>query len=175
MILFRNCDRRWPFLWETSHQPAARWNGPNDGPAQYFADTPDGAWAEFLRHEEITDPLDLEGISRAMWCIDIEIEHTVNPDLPTATMVGNLTTYPDCQKEARRLRDQGADTIRAPSAALRPRAASGYRVELGFRPGPPRDGQVIVAFGTRPSAVGWLIVDQGRPPTDLLTHIRPLI
>src|SRR5205823_2277822 len=30
-----------------------------DGPAQYFADTPVGAWAEFLRHEGITDEADL--------------------------------------------------------------------------------------------------------------------
>ena len=53
MILFRHADPRFPFLWETADQPGARWHGDREGPAHYFADTPDGAWAEFLRLEEI--------------------------------------------------------------------------------------------------------------------------
>src|SRR5262245_40501368 len=55
MILFRQVDARFPFLWEDARQPAGRWHAAGDGPAHYFADTPDGAWAEFLRHEEITE------------------------------------------------------------------------------------------------------------------------
>ena len=39
----------------------------NEAPVHYFSDTPDGAWAEFLCHEEITDPEDLPGIRRALW------------------------------------------------------------------------------------------------------------
>ena len=66
MIAFRHCDRRWPFLWESAVQPQARWHGDGEGPVQYLADTPDGAWAEFLRHEEITDEADLAGVSRAL-------------------------------------------------------------------------------------------------------------
>ena len=59
MIGFRQVDARYPFLWEDSRQPEGRWHAAGDGPAHYIADTPDGAWAEFLRHEEITDPDDL--------------------------------------------------------------------------------------------------------------------
>lgn len=58
MIVFRQADPRYPFLWDTAAQPPARWHGPGEGPAHYFADTPAGAWAELLRHEEITDPDD---------------------------------------------------------------------------------------------------------------------
>ena len=58
MIVFRQADPRYPFLWSDPAQPAARWHGEAEGPAHYFADTPDGAWAELLRHEEITDPAD---------------------------------------------------------------------------------------------------------------------
>lgn len=50
MIVFRHADPRFPFLWEIAEQSAARWHGDHEGPAHYFADTPDGAWAEFLRH-----------------------------------------------------------------------------------------------------------------------------
>ena len=71
MIAFRHCDRRWPFLWESAVQPQARWHGEGEGPVQYLADTPDGAWAEFLRHEEITDEADLAGVSRALWAVSV--------------------------------------------------------------------------------------------------------
>jgi hypothetical protein len=173
MIVFRNCDRRWPFLWESSEQPAGRWHGPAEGPAQYFADTPNGAWAEFLRHEDIADPVDLAGIERAIWIIDISIDDPACPALARETMTGDPSTYPECQAEARRLRDAGASAIQAPSAALQPGCADGYRVELGFQPGPPRDGIVFVVFGARPDAVGWLVVDNGHPPAEFIGRVRP--
>ena len=65
VIAFRHTDPRYPFLWECGSQPAGRWHAQGEGPAHYFNDTPDGAWAEFLRHEEITEPEDLSGIRRA--------------------------------------------------------------------------------------------------------------
>ena len=52
MIVFRQADPRYPFLWESPDQPAGRWHGPGEGPAHYFSDTPVGAWAELLRHED---------------------------------------------------------------------------------------------------------------------------
>ena len=174
MIVFRNCDRRWPFMWESPNQPAARWHADGEGPAQYLADTPDGAWAEFLRHEEIDDPIDLAGVERSLWVVDVHIDDPVRPNLPHETLVGSPGAYTQCQAEARRLRDAGADALQAPSAALKPRSAAGYRVERGFRSGPSRDGVVFVLFGTRPDAVGWQVVDRGRPPTEVLDRVRPL-
>ena len=47
VIGYRHCDPRYPFLWEDDAQPAARWHGPQEGPVNYLADTPDGAWASF--------------------------------------------------------------------------------------------------------------------------------
>ena len=52
MIAFRHADPRFPFLREDSSQHVGRWNGTGEL-THYFCDTPDGAWAEFLRHEEI--------------------------------------------------------------------------------------------------------------------------
>ncbi len=60
MILYRHAPTGLPFFWETADQPEARWHGPGEGPAHYLADTPDGAWAELLRHEEITAPEELK-------------------------------------------------------------------------------------------------------------------
>ena len=74
MILFRHCDRRFPFLWESSAQPGARWHAEGEGPVQYFADTPSGAWAEFLRHEGVREEKDLGGIRRALWAVEVRVE-----------------------------------------------------------------------------------------------------
>ena len=43
---FRHCDPRFGFLWLTAAQPEARWHAAGEGPANYFADTPTGAWDE---------------------------------------------------------------------------------------------------------------------------------
>lgn len=174
MIVFRHCDRRWPFLWESPRQPAGRWHGDGEGPVQYLADTPDGAWAEFLRHEEIMDPVDLTGVERALWCVEVDVGTPARPQLDHEVMTGEPSTYPACQQEAGRLRAAAEDALVAPSAALQPHTAGGYRVERGLRAGAPRDARVYVLFGPRSDAVGWLVVDRGRPPVELLGRVRPL-
>lgn len=60
-VWFRHGDPRLPFPWEAAPQPAARWHDEEDTPVTHLADSPDAAWAELLRHEEITDPADLAG------------------------------------------------------------------------------------------------------------------
>lgn len=174
MIAFRQCDRRWPFLWESVEQPPGRWHGPGEGPVQYLSDTPDGAWAEFIRHEEITDEEDLAGVSRALWAVSVRDPSGAAPALPVETMTGGLDTYPDCQAEARRLRGAGVAALDAPSAALEPGTAGGRVVDAGLRDGPPADGRVVVLFGRRPDVTGWLAVDDGRPPRGLVDRVRPL-
>ena len=171
MIGFRHADRRFAPLWESTSQPAARWHTDTDGPAHYFADTPDGAWAEFLRHEEIVDPDDVVGIDRAMWAMALPTLSYATPVLTSVEMTGDPGSYPACQAEAARLRAGGADGLRAPSAALATGGAGGWRVEAGLQPGPARDGVVHVLFGARPTMVGWRAA-QGRPSVDLLPRVR---
>jgi hypothetical protein len=172
VIAFRNTDRRRPFLWESAEQPAGRWHGENEGPAHYFADTPDAAWAEFLRHEAITDPLDIFGIQRALWAVEIPTAPTTTPDLSFSTMVGAQSTYASCQKEARRLRATGTTGLIAPSAAVSAAVGSGFRTEGGLHRGPRRPEHVIVLFGERPDLVGWAACADGRPREDLLVRVR---
>lgn len=173
MIAYRHADPRFPFLWESENEAEGRWNATGDGPVQYLADTPDGAWAEFLRHEEITTPEDLATVRRAIWAVDLGNERIdARPELGKRASFGNRDSYPRCQREARRLRAQGAVSLIAPSAALLPTGASGYRCDGGLVPGPPRDGRVYVLFGARPQAIGWRVVFRGRPAADLLDKVR---
>lgn len=174
MIVYRHCDPRFPFLWETSNQPTARWHVEGEGPVHYLADTPDGAWAEFLRHEGITDPVDLGGIQRALWAIELRRPPKAMLSLPMNILTGGLDTYPPCQQAARRLRRQGVKGFRTPSAALKTGGAGGWVVDKGLRAGPSKDGVVYVLFGTQPRLVGWMATEAGRPPAHLLGRVRHL-
>ena len=174
MIAFRHADPRYPFLWEEASQPGARWHGPGEGPVQYLCDTPDGAWAEFLRHEEIKDPEDLATIRRALWAVELGDEPSREPRLPAKVLTGGPETHAACRKEARRLWRLGATKVVAPSAALLPGAARGWRVDGGLRPGPPHDAKVVVLYGRRPDLVGWAAAMEGRPGEELLPFVRHL-
>ncbi len=144
---------------------------------QYLADTPDGAWAEFLRHEEITDPADLAGVERAVWAVDVAIEdeRTRRPALDAPTLRGGLASYLACQAEARRLRARGATALRAPSAALLPGGAGGQVTRDGaLTEARRRDGRVLALFGPRPGYKGWRCALRGRPHERLLALVRHL-
>ena len=171
MIGFRHVDPRYPFLWEGANQPAARWHAAGDGPAHYFCDTPDGAWAEFLRHEEITDPEDLQTIRRALWAVDLGDPPLAKPNLPRRTLSGGYQSYPACQAEASRLRRLGGGGLAVPAAALLPGGARGWRVDGGLQPGEFRDGAVYVLFGRRPDLIGWQAA-VGHPGMELLARVR---
>ncbi|MGI8941654.1 MAG: RES domain-containing protein [Actinomycetota bacterium] len=173
MILFRHADPRWPFLWETADQPAGRWHGYGDGPVQYLADTPDGAWAEFLRHEEINEPEDVATVRRALWAIEVDdSEVAAEPEMAMGVLTGGPESYSVCQAEAARLRAGGATSLSVHSAALKPGEARGWRVEVGVRPGPHREPRTIVLFGPRPELVGWEVVGRGHPEAHLLRKVR---
>ena len=172
MIAFRQTDARYPFLWESAEQPPGRWHGPGEGPAHYLADTPAGAWAEFVRHEEITDSEDLASIRRQIWAVDIGDAPAYPVEVPNAVATGGPDTYARCQTESRRLRARGVQRLIAPSAALKRGAAGGFIVHDGVHPAMPRDGVVIVAFGPPQTFTGWPIADEARPPGDLLERVR---
>jgi RES domain len=176
MIVFRQADPRYPFLWSDESQPAGRWHGDGEGPAHYFADTPDGAWAELLRHEEITDPDDAATLRRALWAVEIGDAPPKTVGLPAAVVTGGRDTYRPCQDHARRLRTRGVRRLAAPSAALLPGTAAGREVAAGVeRSARPRDGQVIVIFDAPEGLIGWKAVEHGAPPTDILPRVRQFV
>ena len=171
---FRHCDPRFPFLWQVAAQPAARWHGDGEGPANYFADTPVGAWAEFLRHEAITDPADLAGVRRSLWAAELPTTGYATPALADDILFGDETSYPVCQTEARALRAAGAERIEVRGAAVLPGAASGWTANpVTARATIPRDGLVWVLFGPC-DVIAWIAVDGGAPPAAVLPLVRPL-
>jgi hypothetical protein len=173
MIVFRQADPRYPFLWSDSTQPAARWHGEGDGPAHYFADTPDGAWAELLRHEEIADAADAATLRRALWAVEIGDAPARAVSLDVRTATGGLDTYGRCQSHARALRAAGARRLIALSAALVPGGAGGRAIVEGReRAAARRSGQVVVIFGDPDDLIGWKAVESGAPPPDLLPRVR---
>lgn len=172
MIAYRHVDRRFPFLWEGPGQPPARWHDAGDPPTQYLADTPDGAWAEFLRHEEITDPADLATVRRSLWAVDLGTVTLPRSRLPIRTMTGGRASHSACRAEARRLRARQAAGLVAVSAALKPGRAGGWRTQGGLTAGAPRDGHTIMLFGERPDLVGWKACDEGAPGRELLQAVR---
>ena len=173
MIGFRQADPRYPFLWSDSSQPAARWHADGEGPAHYFADTPDGAWAELLRHEEIHDPADVATFRRALWAVELGVESATPVTLMPAVTTGGRDTYGACQEHARKLRGRGAKRLVAPSAALVPGGAAGrVVVDALKRQAESSDGQVIVIFGDPARLIGWKAVEHGAPPVGLLSRMR---
>jgi hypothetical protein len=169
---FRHCDHRTPFLWQSDAQPAGRWHGAGEGPANYFADTPVGAWAEFLRHEEITDPADLAGVRRSLWVVELPDIGYAEPKLSVRAMTGGLASYATCQAEAGRLRKAGVKRLEAPAAALKPGMARGWTAAPTVASAAtPRNGRVWVLFGPCP-AVGWPAVVAGAPPAAVLPLVR---
>jgi hypothetical protein len=173
VIVFRHADPRLPFLVEGHRRSSARWHEAGDPPTHYFADTPDGAWAEFLRHEEIVDPADLAHVRRAIWAVEIpDDEPGAAPALTNEVVTGGPKTYARCRTEAKRLRDEGATRLDARSAALLPGGARGFHTNGGLQPGPARDGRTIVLFGPRPSRVAWRAAHEGRPAAELLDRVN---
>ena len=173
MIVFRQADPRYPFLWTGGSQPAARWHAEGEGPAHYFADTPAGAWAELLRHEEITDPADAATVRRALWAIDVGDAPFKKVSLPASALTGGRDSYRVCQDHARRLRARGTKRLVAPSAALLSGGAAGREMSDGNeRDTNPRDGRVLVLFGAPVNIVGWRAVERGAPPPDVLPRVR---
>lgn len=173
-IGFRHCDPRFPFLWQSAAQPAGRWHADGEGPANYFADTPVGAWAEFLRHEGISDEGDLAGVRRSLWAVELPECRFVTPALSDAVLFGNESTYVTCQSDARRQRAAGAEALQVRGAALVPGGARGWQATAGVTPAAPaRDGLVWVLFGPCP-AVGWIACQGGSPPPEVLPLVRHL-
>jgi len=173
VIVFRNVNSRYPFLWETASQPEARYHSENDGPAQYFADTSDGAWAEFVRHAEITDLEELSEVRRALWCVEISDEKFDTVDLNYEISTGDKLSYSQCQKHARSLRDNGITRLVAPSAAIKKERAGGFRVHNGLVRGAPKSGSIMVIFDILPNSPGWRVAISA-PPSEILDMTNQL-
>lgn len=174
VIWFRHTDPRLPFLWEGPGQAPARWHDEGEGPVQYLSDTPDGAWAEFLRHERIVDEADLATVERRIWAVDIpeDSERVVRPRLFPRSLRGGTESYSACRGEARRLRARGATALEAPTAALVSGGARGQLVRRKLVEASARDGRTLALFGPRADVRGWTCHDSGQPTARVLALVN---
>src|SRR5439155_13489826 len=123
----------------------------------------------------LTEEADLAGVDRSLWAVEIPEAAYPKPNLLRSTLLGGLLTYTDCQDEARRLRQGGAQCLEAPSAALLPRGARGWVAMPNIQaPLGSRSGKVWMWFGARPDFVAWPAVEGGTPPSRILPLVRHL-
>ncbi len=173
LVAFRQTDYDVPF-WARDNSQPGRWNVIGDPPTQYWSLHPDGAWAEFLRQEELTAVGDLERLRRPIWVCRISLAPLA--DLRRADERARWSVTPDdlidsdwtrCQRLAGTLREHGIAGVIAPSAAIAghdsltvfgPRRA----IDLHRRP---------VLHSTVPAAV----VARGAPDPALLDRIRRVV
>lgn len=167
---FRYSSYDVPF-WARSNTSSERWYSAGDGPTQYLSATPDGAWAELIRNENLRSEADLDLVQMALWQAQIEQGRIADyGDFEAAEEAGfdpEALIHDDqtqCRQEGRRLRDAGFAGLIYPSAAL---------------PGE----QNLVLFGARillpwgasrrlASGVPANKLTVGAPPKDLLPRVR---
>jgi hypothetical protein len=171
--VFRVCDRRFPFLWTVPDQPPARWHGAGEGPCHYLATTAEGAWAEVVRHEHITDLDDLLDLELSLWSVEAPAPAAA-PALPLEVLTGAETSYPACRAEAQRLRAGGAIGLRAPSAAVVSGQAERFGVDAsGVYVVATVATETVVLFGPPNDLVGMPLAE-GHPDPSVLGDIRYL-
>ena len=123
-IAFRWTDHDVPF-WARENSRDGRWNLASQGATQYWSLTPEAAWAELIRAENLQTEDDLDEVRMPFWIarvptlglLDLRVnesraEHGVTED----HLTGN--DWKPCQTLATQLREAGYRGVIAPSAAL---------------------------------------------------------
>jgi RES domain-containing protein len=169
LVAFRYCSYDVPF-WVRPNSRPGRWHVVGGDPTQYWSLTPEGAWAELIRYEELSTEEELDEIRTAIWVCRL-------PRMGLADLADdavrdryNLTSddlvadaWDACQHAAAEIR-RDARGVLAPSAAL----ADTLNVTLF---GPRR----VIAFHRTAglaSAIPGAITAIGRPPRGLVGRVQ---
>jgi hypothetical protein len=122
--LFRYSDYDTPF-WARNNRDSGRWHRVGDGATQYLSTTPNGAWAELARNENLRTEAELLQVRMPIWAVTLRQQGLA--DYSTFEKAEKAGFAPDalidddydrCQTEGRRLRETGFMGVVAPSAAL---------------------------------------------------------
>lgn len=161
-----------PF-WARENTLPGRWHVPGDGATQYLSRSTDGAWAELIRHEELTTEDEVAMVSVQMWALAVTQAMIV--DYSTFELAQAAGFPPDalveqdyvrCQNEGARLRRLGCSGILAPSAAL-PGAVN--LTLFGPRMASTWNRPPLLA-----SSLPATVIAKGAPPPGLLAEVRQL-
>ena len=100
---YRVVDVRFPPVGADADQPEGRWHAEGEGPCHYLATTPEGAWAEVLRHEALRDPDDVVDLHRSLWVVELPTPEA-HVTVPRTTAAVFRLSWSRCQDAARVLR-----------------------------------------------------------------------
>lgn len=158
-----------PF-WARRNSRAGRWHRIGDLPTQYWSLTPDAAWAELIRHEDLYEEAELDLVRMPLWVcrvpksslVDLHVQELRERyELDGADLLDD--DWSACQR-ARAALEADARGVIAPSSAL-PQHANltlfGARRAINWTRQP-------ILTSTIPATLSAL----GRPPEGLLAHVR---
>lgn len=169
LTAFRHTDYDVPF-WARPNTRDGRWNRAGDDPTQYWSLSPEAAWAELIRFENLHHEEELDEVRKPLWVCRVEVFGLLDLRTP-----GNLEQYGltadqlvdddrrACQEASARIRSDALGVI-TPSAAL-----PGHANLTLF--GPRR----AIDWKQKPSLASTLpatIAAVGRPPFGMLPMVR---
>lgn len=134
----------------------------------YLATTPTVAWAEWIRHQEIVDPADLQGVAAALWAVLIPA-HWSDQDLPAGQISMELVLGATPEAENARLalvdqlREQGSDRA-LPCIRVRDGTEHGDALQI--------PAAMVLLWCAAEQLPGWCCVPEGRPGPELLPLVR---
>jgi hypothetical protein len=123
-VAFRYSNYDTPF-WAGPNTDPGRWHTAGSVATQYLSLTPDGAWAELIRHEDLKTEAAVAEVRTQIWVVRINQARIA--DYSTFTKAEQAGFPPDalvsddytvCQAEGARLRAAGYAGVIAPSASL---------------------------------------------------------
>lgn len=169
-IAFRYASYDVPF-WARPNSLPGRWHRAGDGPTQYWALTPDAAWAELVRHEQLTTPDDLALVDIPFWVCRTPLSLVVDLRDPNEQTRFGLDeaaltsrSWSRCQEAGREIRKTHRGVL-APSAVL-----EGHANLTLFGPRRMIDWMTESRLA---STVPAALLAIGRPPDEILGKVRP--
>lgn len=158
-----------PF-WGRANTRDGRWNYADMESTQYWSLTPEAAWAELIRHENLLTEQDLELVRMPFWVCRVSSAMLVDLTLSEERERFGVTTddlidddWQPCQELAVTLRDQVRGVV-APCAAL----PQHNNLTLFGR-------RRAINWESRPALASTVPTSQaaiGRPPEGLLDRVR---
>lgn len=167
---FRYASYDTPF-WARFNTKSGRWHRAGEGAVQYLSLTPNGAWAELIRAEDLRGEEDVAMVRMPLWAASInqgliadysDFAKTEASGFAPDALIDD--DWARCQREGDRLRRLGFGGVLAPSAAL-PGATN--LTLFG--------GRISTTWGEVPdlaAAIPATIVTVGSPPRGLVEHVR---
>jgi hypothetical protein len=154
------------------NRSSGRFNEAGSPPTQYFCLHPLGPWAEYMRTNELREPVDLAERRLRIWAVKLDLAGALEIDFANAARFGLTPAdlvgddHGPCRRLAERLRsERSAETIVVPNAALpgtRNVVIFGERTAIPYA-WPPRDSWDLPACA---------LAERSRPPEGVESVVR---